>query len=139
MKARRSWINVLWTPTDHGCEPRLLYPAKLSINIEELKKIFHDKTRFNQYFATHKVLEGKLQPKNLAISTKTQTTDDIRATNPRGKKAQRLTSPTTKTKLTGNSNHWLLLSLNINGLKSPIERHGLTNWIQKQNPFFCCI
>ena len=42
-------------------------PSKLSITIEGQNKIFHDKTRFNQYLVTnpalHKILEGKHQPK----------------------------------------------------------------------------
>lgn len=36
-------------------------------------------------------------------------------------------------------NHWLLKSLNINGLSSPIKRHKLTGWAQKQDPLFCYI
>lgn len=31
MKARRSWIDVQQTLTNHGCEPRLLHSAKLSL------------------------------------------------------------------------------------------------------------
>jgi exonuclease III len=31
------------------------------------------------------------------------------------------------------------MSLNINGLNSPIKRHRLTNWIHKQDLAFCCI
>jgi exonuclease III len=32
-----------------------------------------------------------------------------------------------------------LISLNINGLNSPIKRHRLTDWICKQDLAFCCI
>ena len=67
MKARRS--SIMQTLRDHGLQPRLLHPAKLSITIEGQNKIFHDKTRFNQYLATnpalHKVLERKLQTKEV--------------------------------------------------------------------------
>ena len=51
----------------------------------------------------------------------------------------KLTLPTMKTKLTGDSNHWLLISLNVNGLNSPIKRHRLTDWTQIQNPSFFCM
>ena len=37
-------------------------------------------------------------------------------------------------KITGINNHWSLISLNINGLNSPIKRHRLRDWIQKQDP-----
>ena len=46
LKARRSWAGVLQTLRDHGCNSRLLYPAKLSITIHAENKIFHGKTRF---------------------------------------------------------------------------------------------
>ena len=62
------------TLRDHGYQTRLLYSAKLSITIEEQNKIFHDKTRFNHYLVTnpdlHKILEGKLQPKEVGYINK---------------------------------------------------------------------
>ena len=39
----------------------------------------------------------------------------------------------------GINNHYCLISLNINGLSSPIKRHRLTDWLRKQDPTFCCI
>ena len=33
MKARRAWTDVIQTLREHKCQPRLLYPAKLSITI----------------------------------------------------------------------------------------------------------
>ena len=30
------------------CQPMILYPAKLSINIDGETKVFHDKTKFSQ-------------------------------------------------------------------------------------------
>ena len=50
-------------------QSRVLFPGKLSVTIEGQNKIFLNKTRFNQYLATnlalHKVLEEKLQPKEV--------------------------------------------------------------------------
>jgi hypothetical protein len=46
--------------------------------------------------------------------------------------------PLLTTKIIGSNNHWSLLSLNINGLKSPIKRYRLRDWIHKQDPVFCC-
>jgi hypothetical protein len=53
MKARRSWTEVIQTLREHKCQPRLLYPAKLSITIDRETKVFHDKTKFTQYFSTN--------------------------------------------------------------------------------------
>jgi hypothetical protein len=50
MKARRSRrTDVMQTLREHKCQPRLLYPAKLSITIGGKNKVFHDKTKFTQY------------------------------------------------------------------------------------------
>ena len=65
MKARRAWASIIETLRNNKCQPRLLYPAKLSINIYGENKIFHDKTKFTQYLHSkptlQKILEGKLQ------------------------------------------------------------------------------
>jgi hypothetical protein len=38
-------------------------------------------------------------------------------------------------------NHYIpsILTLNVNGLNSPIERHHLTNWIKKEDSTICCL
>jgi hypothetical protein len=46
---------------------RLLYPAKLSMTIDEETKIFHNKTKFTQYHSTNpaleRIIDGKHQHK----------------------------------------------------------------------------
>ena len=32
-----------------------------------------------------------------------------------------------------------IITLNVNGLKAPIKRHRLAEWIQKQDPYICCL
>ena len=44
--------------------------------------------------------------------------------------------PTLTTKIIGSNNYFSLISLNINGLNSPIKRHRLTDWINKKDPTF---
>jgi hypothetical protein len=51
MKARRSWTDVIQTLREHKCQPRLLYPAKLSITIDRETKAFHDKTKLTHYLS----------------------------------------------------------------------------------------
>jgi hypothetical protein len=68
MKARRSWADVIQTLRKHKCQPKLLYPAKLSITIDGETKVFHDKTKFIQYLsmnpALQKIINGKHQHKD---------------------------------------------------------------------------
>jgi exonuclease III len=47
--------------------------------------------------------------------------------------------PTLTIKIIGSNNYFSLISLNINGLNSPIKRHRLTDWINKKDPTFCCL
>jgi hypothetical protein len=67
MKARRSWTDVIQTLKEDKCQPRLLYPAKLSITIDGETKIFHDKPKFTQYIsmnlALQRIIKGKHQHK----------------------------------------------------------------------------
>ena len=57
MKARRSWEDLMQILREHKCQPKLLYPAKLSIAIDGETKIFHDKTKFIQYLSTNPALQ----------------------------------------------------------------------------------
>jgi hypothetical protein len=56
-KVRRSWTDVIQTIRQHKCQPRLLYPAKLSITIDGETKIFHNKTKFTHYLSTNPALQ----------------------------------------------------------------------------------
>jgi hypothetical protein len=57
MKARRSWTDVIQTLREYKCQPRLLYPAKLSITVDGETKVFHDKNKFTQYFSMNPALQ----------------------------------------------------------------------------------
>jgi len=60
---------------------------------------------------------------------------NLLATNPKEERDTNIIPPLT-TKITGNNNHYSLISLNINGLSSPIKRQRLTDWIHKEDPAF---
>ena len=32
-----------------------------------------------------------------------------------------------------------IITLNVNGLNAPTKRHRLAAWIQKQDPYICCL
>ena len=32
-----------------------------------------------------------------------------------------------------------ITTLNVNGLNAPTKRHRLAEWIQKQDPYICCL
>ena len=35
--------------------------------------------------------------------------------------------------------HISIITLNVNGLNAPTKRHRLAAWIQKQDPYICCL
>jgi hypothetical protein len=59
VKARSSWTDVIQTLREHKCQPRLLYPANLSITIDGETKVFQDKTKFTQYFSLNPALQSE--------------------------------------------------------------------------------
>ena len=63
---------------------------------------------------------------------------NLLSTNPKEDSHTNIILPLT-TKIKGSNNQFSLISLNINGLNSPIKRHRLTDWIRKQGSIFCCI
>jgi hypothetical protein len=68
MKARRSWTDVMQTLRKHKCQPRLLYPAKLSITTDGETNVFQGKTKFTQYLsmnpALQRIIKGKHKHKD---------------------------------------------------------------------------
>jgi exonuclease III len=41
--------------------------------------------------------------------------------------------------MAGITTYFSILTLNVNGLNSPIKRHHLANWIKKEDPTICCL
>jgi hypothetical protein len=64
MKARRSWTDSIQTLREHKCQPRLLYPANLSITIDGETKVFHNKTKFMHYLSMNPALQKIITEKN---------------------------------------------------------------------------
>jgi hypothetical protein len=76
MKARRSWTDVIQTQRQHKCQPRVLYPAKLSITIHGETKVFHGKTKFTRYISMNPALPWitEKKRKKKKNNTRTETT-----------------------------------------------------------------
>jgi exonuclease III len=41
--------------------------------------------------------------------------------------------------MTGITTYLSVLTLNVNGLNSPIKRHHLIKWIKREDPTICCL
>jgi hypothetical protein len=128
MKARRSRTDVLQTLREHKCQPRLLYPATLSITIDGETKVFHDNTKFT-HLSTDPALQTIIIEKSIYIWIRTtpwKKQESNPSTNLK-EDSHKNRIPTLTTKIIGSNNYFSLISLNINGLNSPIKRHRLTD------------
>jgi hypothetical protein len=57
MKARRAWTDIIQTLRQHKGQPRLLYPAKLSVTLDGETKVFHNKTKFTHCLSMNPTLQ----------------------------------------------------------------------------------
>jgi hypothetical protein len=140
MKARRSWADVIQSLREHKCQPRILYPAKLSITIDEETKMFHEKKKKTQIYiisfyksCLSKDYKGKTPTHGGNLEKAKYLSTNLKEDSHINK------IPSLTAKITGSSNGFSLISLNINVLNSPIKRLRLIDWIHKQDPTFCCI
>jgi hypothetical protein len=58
MKARRAWTDVIQTLREHKFQPRLLYPAELSITIDGETKVFMTKPNSHIIFPQIQPFKG---------------------------------------------------------------------------------
>ena len=99
MKAWRPWTDVIQTLRKHKWQPRLLYPAKLSIKIDGEITRLHDKNKFVQYVSTNttlqRIIDGKCQYKewNYTLENKE---GNLLSINPKKIYTKTIPPPTTK-------------------------------------------
>jgi hypothetical protein len=56
-KARRAWSEVFWVLNENIFKCRILYPTKLSFNMDGAIKIFQVKQKLKPYMSTKKPLK----------------------------------------------------------------------------------
>ena len=114
MKTRRAYTDVIQTLREHKCQPRLLYPAKLSITVDGETKVFHDKIKFTQYLSTNpnlqKKIDGKLQHKEGNTTPYKNQERNLLSRNPKEDSNINIIPPQT-TKVTGNNQQSLVFNI----------------------------
>ena len=61
LQARREWQKILQVMRTRGLQPRLLYPARLSIKIEGQIRSFPGKRSLKEYTSTKPALQDMLK------------------------------------------------------------------------------
>uniref|UniRef100_A0A5F9DLT7 L1 transposable element RRM domain-containing protein n=1 Tax=Oryctolagus cuniculus TaxID=9986 RepID=A0A5F9DLT7_RABIT len=70
LQARREWRDIAQVLREKNCQPRILYPAKLSFVNEGEIKTFHSKQKLKDFVATRPALQKMLKD---VLHTETQT------------------------------------------------------------------
>jgi hypothetical protein len=99
-----------------------------TLTIDGETKVFHGKTKFTQYLsrnpALQRIIKGKLPTQGGKLLPRKQQESNPSTNLKEDSHKNRIPFLTTKT--TGSNNYFFLISLNINGLNSPMKRHRLT-------------
>ena len=60
LKGRRAWNNIYQALEENGCQPRILYPVKLTFRFDDKIKSFHDKQKLKEITKRKPVLQNIL-------------------------------------------------------------------------------
>uniref|UniRef100_A0A8C6B006 L1 transposable element RRM domain-containing protein n=1 Tax=Monodon monoceros TaxID=40151 RepID=A0A8C6B006_MONMO len=122
LQARREWQDILKVMKEKNLQPRLLYPARISFRFDGEIKTFTDKQKLRD--TTKPALQQMLKE---LLRQETQ------------EKEKTYNNKTKTIKKMGIGTYILIITLNVNGLNAPTKRHRLAEWIQKQDPYICCL
>ena len=101
---------------------RLLYLARISFKIDGEIKSFSDKQKLRKFSTTKPALQQMLKGLIYKIYKK----------NIYKNKPQTIKKIAMETYIS-------IITFNVNGLNAPTKRHRLVEWIQKQDPYICCL
>ena len=120
-QARREWQKIFQVMRTRGLQPRLLYPARLSIKIEGQIMSFPEKKK-SKRICLHQTSSAR----------------DAKGTMVRnGRKRER--EKNTGTKKLSMNKYLSIITLNVNGLNAPIKRYRIAEWIRKHDPHIYCL
>ena len=96
----------------------------ISFKIDEEIKSFSDKQKLREFSTTKPALQQMLK----GLTQSRNTREDKRSTK---------STPNNQKMVIGT--YISIITLNENGLNAPTKRHRLAEWIQKQDPYICCL
>ena len=105
-------------------QPRLFYPARISFRFNGEIKRFIDKQKLQEFSTTKPALQQMLKKFILAGNTREEKTH-----KPKPKTIKKMVIGT----------YISIIKLYVNELNAPTKRHRLAEWIQKQDPYICCL
>ena len=105
-------------------QPRLLYLARISFKIDGEIKSFSDKQKLREFSTTKPALQQMLK--------------GLHSQEIQEKKKDLQNQPQTIKKMAIGI-YISLIILNVNGLNAPTKKYRMVEWIQKEDPYICCL
>ena len=124
LQARREWQDIFKVMKKKNLQPRLVYPARISFRFDGEIKTFTDKQKLREFSTTKPALQQMLRN-----FSRQETQENEKTYNNKPETIKKMVIETCILKIT----------LNIRGLNAPTKRHRLVEWIQKQDPYICCL
>ena len=59
LKTRRAWNNIYQALKENRCQPRILYPAKLTFRFDDEIRSFHDKQKLKEFTKRKPALQNR--------------------------------------------------------------------------------
>ena len=118
------WHDIFKVMKGKKLQPRLLYLASVSFRFNGEIKTFTDKQKLREFSTTKPALQQMLRN-----FSRQETQEKEKTYNNKPKTIQKMVIGT----------YISIITLNVNGLKAPTKRHRLAEWIQKQDPYICCL
>ena len=116
LQARREWQDIFKVLKGKNLQPRLLYLARISSNINGEIKSFSDKQKLREFSTTKPALQQKLK----GLIQSRNTTEEKRATK---------SAPNNQKMAIGI--YISIITLNVSGLNAPTKRHKWAECTQK--------
>ena len=123
LQERRECQNMFKVLKGKHLQPRLLYPARISFKIDGEIKSFSDKQELREFNTTKPAIQQML---NRLIQSRNTRKRDLQ------NQSQTIQKMAIGTYIS-------IITLNVNGLNASTKRHRLAEWIQKEDPYICCL
>jgi len=124
LQARREGQDIFNILRGKNLQPRLLYSARISFNIDGKIKSFSDKQELTEFSTTKPALQQILN--GLIYSRNTKEEKNLQ------------NQPQTIKKMAIGT-YISIITLNVNGLNVPTRRYKLVEQIQKEDPYIRCL
>jgi len=124
LQAKREWQDIFKVLKGKNLQQRLLYTARISFKIDGEIKSFSDKQKLREFSTTKLALQQML---------KGLYSQEIKE---KKKDPQNQLQAIQKMAI---GIYISIVTLNVNRLNAPNKRHRLAEWIQKQDPYICCL